>query len=201
MRRTPDAWKRRLPLGVDGPLTTRVPRQRLWAVAAAWALALLYVAQAHLPGNVITLPGQHTVTPAVRSIAPQGWGFFTKSPREIELQPYVLRDGAWVNASLAPHGEPRHWLGFDRRSRSQGIEMALLINEAPGLTWTDCERGTLTGCLASAAPPGPAVNRTPAPTLCGTVAVIQQKPVPFAWRDLLAGSHTPDRLTVLDVTC
>ncbi|MEU0339605.1 SdpA family antimicrobial peptide system protein [Streptomyces bobili] len=166
----------------------------------AWLLLALYVIQIHLPGNTLTFPGQKAVAPTVNRLAPQGWSFFTKSPRDSELQPYVLRDGAWVDQLMAPHSAPHNAFGLDRRSRSQGIEMALLLAEAKALRWTKCDRD-LAVCLDQAKAPGTVVNRVPEPTLCGRVALVEQKPVPFAWRDLMHATHTPDRLTVLDVTC
>ncbi|WP_308404824.1 hypothetical protein [Streptomyces sp. XM4011] len=44
-------------------------------------------------------------------------------------------------------------------------------------------------------------NPSPEPTLCGRIAVLQLRPVPWAWRDLLPDTHTPDSLVSLDVTC
>ncbi|MFG3085621.1 SdpA family antimicrobial peptide system protein [Streptomyces parvulus] len=168
---------------------------------ALWLVPVLYVAQTHLPDNALDLPGQDTAAATVNRVAPQGWSFFTKSPRESELQPYVQRAGAWEEQLLAPHGAPHNVFGLDRRSRSQGIEMALLLADAEQLHWTKCDRD-LAACLERAEGKTSAlVNRTPEPTLCGRVALVEQKPVPFAWRKIMNGTHTPDRLTVLDVTC
>ncbi|MFJ8079273.1 SdpA family antimicrobial peptide system protein [Streptomyces sp. NPDC096205] len=170
---------------------------RRWVMLAAmtWLLPALYVIQTHLPGNTLTFPGQDTVATTVNRLAPQGWSFFTKSPRDSELQPYVLRDGAWRDQLMAPHSAPHNAFGLNRRSRSQGIEMALLLAQADGLRWTKCDRD-LAACLDRAAEPGTIANPVPEPTLCGRVALVEQKPVPFAWRDLMDANHTPDRLTV-----
>ncbi|MFJ8931964.1 SdpA family antimicrobial peptide system protein [Streptomyces sp. NPDC102364] len=194
-------WQDRLPLAVGEALSfVRFTRRWVVLAAVAWLVPVLYVAQIHLPGNVLTFPGQTAMAPAVNRLAPQGWSFFTKSPRESELQPFVLRDSVWQDRLLAPHGAPHNAFGVNRRSRSQGIEMALLLSKARSLRWTACDRD-LEACLARATRHGHVTNRTPEPTLCGTVALVEQKPVPFAWRHLLPGTHTPDRLTVLDVTC
>ncbi|MEV0633394.1 SdpA family antimicrobial peptide system protein [Streptomyces sp. NPDC050619] len=194
-------WVQRLPLKVDTPQVT-VGVARRWVVSAGgvWAVLGLYVAQVHLPSNTITLPGQHEAATTVNRLAPQGWGFFTKSPRDDELQPYAWRDGTWTNVLMAPHGAPRNAFGLNRRSRSQGIEMALLLAEAQKVTWNKCGRD-LDTCLHRAGPPATVSNRVPEPTLCGRTALVEQKPVPFAWRNLIHATHTPDRLTVLDVAC
>ncbi|MFF4799736.1 SdpA family antimicrobial peptide system protein [Streptomyces sp. NPDC001351] len=194
-------WQDRLPLTVEQPRSTAsFSRRWVMLTTVAWLLPALYVIQIHLPGNTLTFPGQKTVAPTVGRLVPQGWSFFTKSPRDSELQPYVLHAGAWEDRLLAPHGAPHNAFGLNRRSRSQGIEMALLLAEAHGLRWTKCDRD-LAACLGEAKEPGRATNRTPEPTLCGRVALVEQKPVPFAWRDIMHTTHTPDRLTVLDITC
>lgn len=200
MQRLKD-WKSRVPLMVEQPRATAgFSRRWVTLAVAAWLLPALYVIQIHLPGNTLTFPGQKAVAPTVNRLAPQGWSFFTKSPRDSELQPYVLHDGVWEGQLLAPHSAPHNAFGLDRRSRSQGIEMALLLAEADGLRWTKCDR-ELAACLDQAKEPGTVSNPVPEPTLCGRVALVEQKPVPFAWRDLMHATHTPDRLTVLDVTC
>ncbi|QLH25342.1 SdpA family antimicrobial peptide system protein [Streptomyces sp. Rer75] len=191
----------RLLLTVESPRSTvGISRRWVMLAAVAWLLPALYVIQTHLPGNALTLPGQDSAAATVNRVAPQGWSFFTKSPRGSELQPFVLRDGVWEDRLMAPHGAPHNAFGLNRRSRSQGIEMALLLAEAEGLRWTKCDRD-LSACLGSAKAPGKVANREPEPTLCGRVALVEQKPVPFAWRNLMDAPHTPDRLTVLDVTC
>lgn len=194
-------WKERLPIQVAGPHVAQVSRKWVAISVACWMVVVLYIAQANLPRNVITLPGQNAAAPMIGTLVPQGWGFFTKSPRDIEFQPYLFRDGRWGEGSLGPQGEPRYAFGFDRRSRSQGIEIALLLAEASRVKWTKCGGGTVTRCLDAGGPVSGVRNRTPQPTLCGRVAVVQQEPVPFAWRDLLPTSQTPASATFLEVTC
>ncbi|AXG80370.1 SdpA family antimicrobial peptide system protein [Streptomyces paludis] len=197
----------RFPLRTEEPQTTGVPRAWLTAVVAVGAVAVLYTAQAHVPKNVLTLPGQQQVAGGVHAVAPQGWAFFTKSPRDPELVPYRYAGTSWKTVSMGPHSRPSNAFGLDRASRSQGIEMALLLNEAPELKWTECEDHpdveTCLESITSASADGPARirNRSPEPTLCGTVAIVQAEPVPWAWRDLMDATHTPGRAAVWEVTC
>ncbi|GAA2369804.1 SdpA family antimicrobial peptide system protein [Streptomyces carpaticus] len=187
-------WRSRPPAVLD------VPTAWLRAVAGLWLVAIVYIAQIHLPSNVVTLPGQTAAAPAVRTLAPQGWSFFTKSPRDPELTAYALREGTWQELRRAPHAEPRNWFGLDRASRAQGVETALLLHQLPEPDWHPCD-ADLPACLAAAPPPAAVTNPSPEPTLCGRIAVVQLRPVPWAWRDLLPDTHTPDSLVSLDVTC
>lgn len=192
-----------VPWRADTPAPrSRTPRRWITLVTTAWALAALYVAQAFLPPNVIKLPGQENAHKVALAVAPQGWAFFTKSPREAVYWPYRQRaDGTWSDARISPHAKPSNAFGLDRASRSQGIEEALMLRK-DGIRWNDCsEASSAEECLKSAKLSKPVTNTSPAPSLCGRAALVEVKPVPFAWRDLMKGSHSVERAVVWDVTC
>ncbi|MEV0008723.1 SdpA family antimicrobial peptide system protein [Streptomyces sp. NPDC051840] len=173
-----------------------VPRGWITGAAVLCVVLVLYVAQSQVPRNVVHLPGQESAKPVAVALAPQGWAFFTKSARSLEFEPFRLTPAGWVSASLGRHSEH----GFNRVSRSQGIETALLLHEAGKITPTPCTAGSPQDCLAKARNASHVTNRTPDPTLCGRIAVVEQRPTPFAWRDLLP-ARTPKSAYLLDVTC
>ncbi|MEU3354414.1 SdpA family antimicrobial peptide system protein [Streptomyces sp. NPDC037389] len=177
-------------------------RRSVLAVVIAWSVAVLYVAQVHVPKNVLSLPGQKQVRATVANVAPQGWAFFTKSPRDVEVLPYrQAADGGWASLALTPHSSPRNAFGLDRASRSQGIEISLLLNLAEKKEWKECEEKSLADCLANARSSRKVKNPSPEPTVCGRVALVQEKPVPWAWRNLVDERATPERYLAMDVTC
>ncbi|MFD5479969.1 SdpA family antimicrobial peptide system protein [Streptomyces hawaiiensis] len=178
-----------------------VSRKSVIIVCAAWVMVITYVAQVQLPKNVITLPGQKSVRHSIANMAPQGWAFFTKSPRDPEMVPYQKTPGAWKPLSLTPHSSPRNAFGLNRESRAQGVEIALLLSAAQKGDWRDCA-SSRQQCLDDFGAPARRIeNRSPDPTLCGTVGLLQEKPTPWAWRDLIPESHSPERVMVLEVTC
>lgn len=192
----------RLPLTVSPHRhTVAVPARWVRVAATLWGVVALYVAQIGLPDNVVTLPGQEAARPGVEALAPQGWAFFTRSPREARPTPYAWRDGGWENLSLAPHAEH----AFDRRSRHQTVEIDLLLDQVPqAATWRDCDGPDLAACLAGTrdtAAPTPVTNRAAEPTLCGELTIVALEPVSFAWRDSAAATHTPQRAISLVATC
>lgn len=182
----------------------RVPVPRPWvtALTAGWTVVALYVAQSFLPHNVISLPGQDGARSVATVVAPQGWAFFTKSATDPQYAPYRFLDGQWESASLTPHSRASNTFGFDRASRSQGIEIALLLHEE-GIKWTRCDTSAPLGeCLERAADQTIALtNSSPSPTLCGRAAVAEMHPVPWAWRHLSPDQHTPKRVAVWNVKC
>lgn len=177
--------------------TVEVPRAWITGTAVLCAVVVLYVAQTQLPKNVLSLPGQKSVKPVAVTVTPQGWAFFTKSARSPEFEPFRWDGSTWTSASLGRHSER----GFDRVSRSQGIETALLLHEAGKATRTACELSPVQECLRKTRVATAVTNRTPDPTLCGRIAVMEQKPTPFAWRDLLPDARTPENAVLLDVSC
>ncbi|MFI1169209.1 SdpA family antimicrobial peptide system protein [Streptomyces sp. NPDC020801] len=179
-----------------------VPRAWITVISAIWVVVCLYVAQSFLPHNVISLPGQGGIRKVATVAAPQGWAFFTKSGKDPQYAPYRMADGHWHSAALTPHSKPSNAFGFDRASRTQGVEIALLMHQK-NLRWTSCDEAQpVSACLAHApAPVAVTTNPSPAPTLCGRAAVVEMQPVPWAWRHLSPERHTPTRVAVWSLKC
>ncbi len=139
-----------------------------------------------------------TVAAGIRGVMPQGWAFFTRSPREPDLFPFVKRGGRWVRASRGPHSHPAHAFGLNRISRSQAIESALLLRPVPATAWQGC-RQLPEACLEKLARTLPLANVSPRPTLCGTVGFARQQPIPWAWSR--SAVTMPSRVVRLEVNC
>src|SRR2546430_6748153 len=96
------------------------------ALAIAWSLLVLYAVHIELPANALDLPFEGSIKPPLQAVVPEGWGFFTRDPREARLLPYVREAGAWRAATEGPHGEPRDPFGIDPAAPAHSAEMALL---------------------------------------------------------------------------
>jgi antimicrobial peptide system SdpA family protein len=168
-------------------------------VALFWAAAVAYAIHPALPYNAVRLPFAAEMRRVV--LAPQGWAFFTRDPRE-EKQTLFARgaDRAWRSALLAPHARLANTLGLNRRSRSQGVEAAMLMEHAPDEAYVEC-REAPSACLLRL-PAGVKVrNASSHPTLCGAVAVVLQPPVPWAWLGTRRPVVMPSRILPLEVSC
>jgi antimicrobial peptide system SdpA family protein len=141
------------------------------------AVAVLVTA---LPATPFAVPGAGRV----RALAPQGWGFFTRSPRLPATVPYGRTpDGGWRSLHGGPRANPKYLMGLDRRPRAAIMELDLLRAQVPQHSWARCEREPA-ACLA-ALPTGPAVhNSFPRHTVCGDVGLVDQEVLPWAWREL-----------------
>ena len=176
---------------------------RALALAAAWLLLVLYVVHSQLPSNAVSLPAQARVGPVLRVVTTQGWAFFTRSPREAQVTAWRLTGGNhWQSAMLGPHSEARNAWGLNRASRSQGVEMGILLAALTEADWNSCADGIPESCMpSSAAATVTTANPMPAPTLCGPVALVAQEPLPWAWASEGAEERMPLRWVRMDVSC
>ena len=163
-----------------------------------WIVFAVYCVHPALPYSSVRLPGTQAVNRLV--LAPQGWGFFTRSPREDRQLVYGRGRDGWKSAAKGPHAQLRNELGLDRSSRAQGVEIAMLMGAGAARAWRACE-GKVTACLDTL-PRGAAVrNPSPNPSLCGTVAIVNRPPVPWAWVRSPVPVEMPSRILPLEVSC
>lgn len=170
------------------------------AVAGLLGAASVYSALVHLlPHNPLT-PVRRSV---LSLVIPEGWGFFTRDPRESDLFVYVPGNepGQWLFASNVPNANWRNLFGLNRASRGQGMEMALLVNAVGRDDWRhDHACGSEhSRCLDSVDSSLPITNDTPNASLCGVVGIVVQEPVPWAWSGIDVAM--PARVARLNVEC
>lgn len=72
----------------------------------------------------------------VNFILPQGWGFFTRNPREAILEIYEIKknDNGMVKI-LTKNTSWKNWFGLSRNNRFIGYEMSKLIGHIPKEAW------------------------------------------------------------------
>jgi sporulation delaying protein A len=171
------------------------------ALAMAWSVLILYAVHVELPVNALDLPFESSLKPPLQALVPQGWGFFTRDPREPRLLPFRREAGAWQAANEGPNGEPWNALGLNRAARGQGVELGLIETAVPTSAWKPCD-GDIAGCLDQQSSPTRVANPTPSPTLCGDVGLAQRDVVPWAWAASVPDeTGMPSKVVRLTVTC
>ncbi|MEV8017521.1 SdpA family antimicrobial peptide system protein [Streptomyces sp. NPDC086554] len=181
-----------------------VRRERRAFVTAAAALFAVLAASIYfaMPRNVTTQPWMPPVKTAFSAFVPQGWAFFTKDPQSEQFGAYRPRGGGArpENLSLTPQGKAENLFGLSRRQRAQGPEEALLASKVRH--WETCQ-GSNDDCLRAAAvrPATAVTNPSPLPSLCGDVIVTNQRPVPWAYRELLPETSRVTRAAHLRIRC
>ena len=59
---------------------------------------------------------------------PEGWGFFTKSPRDPMVDLYSNRNGQWKKIELR-NNSSKYYYGFSREARMLGFEISILLSK------------------------------------------------------------------------
>ena len=167
-------------------------------IGCAWFLAIALLVAHSLPYN--PLQGMVPEGANLRMFVPEGWGFFTKSPRERQYT-VVRRSGdGWVPAQSMPVSNPANVFGLNRAVRGSGVELSTLLKDVPNDAWVECEDAD-EACLARVAAPTQIANASIRPTLCGELGVVMREPVPWAWRDAATEIHMPAVVTTLQAQC
>lgn len=146
-------------------------------------------------------------------LMPEGWAFFTRSPREPWVHVYAREldaDGAegaaWVEISAPPLSHASNLFGLRRETRREGLESGIVIAALAEEAWAPCRLPELSTCLARASVVERIDNPSATPSLCGEVALVSYAAVPFAWirnrpRSSLSEFAVPTRFAKVELTC
>ncbi|WP_226360941.1 SdpA family antimicrobial peptide system protein [Pseudonocardia sp. ICBG1142] len=157
------------------------------ALSAVLLLALVNAA-ATLPASPLFSQAAINVLEPVRSLLPQGWGFFTKNPREPALSIYAQRSGSWRVISEGSNASPKRAYGLDRTARTEQYEIEDLLKQSEKMPWTGCSVGDdLGSCLTNSDKKHhqPVSLASEHPRFCGNIALVTTDPVPWAWANHL----------------
>ncbi len=162
----------------------------------------MYSGLSSIPSTILTLPYFDQVKPYAVSAMPQGWAFFSKSPRDPYIAPYREgTNGSFTSVSKLPTTRVENLFGISREGRAQGVEVALISGEAGN--WTECSTPVLQECAdmvrdeASTA----VTNAVASPTVCGDIVLVQTTPVPWSFRHQTSLREKADKVVKLRVDC
>jgi len=80
----------------------------------------------------------YRVANTMRALLPEGWSFFTRSPREEMADVYKVDSNA-VNKLTDCNAEPSNLFGISRKSRKVGMDISFLAN-IPHIKWENLSR-------------------------------------------------------------
>jgi antimicrobial peptide system SdpA family protein len=174
----------------------RLGRRLAVAFAAAGCLiaTVLYAALPGAPFDVLSAAAKQSVI----AVAPEGWAFFTRSPRLATPIAYEHEPGGtWRSLAAAPLARPSDVMGLDRRGRARETELATLTDQITADAWQKCQGDPLI-CLSSMRSAATVAN-TSSRTVCGDVGVVLQDVLPWAFRH--SATVMPSKVTRIQVTC
>ena len=170
-------------------------------IGSGWLVLAFYAIHTSLPHNAleVTRGGENFW----RAVLPEGWAFFSRSARQNDPVAYRRAvDGTWSLVQQLPRAHLQYALGLDRRPRTLGVEIALLMGKAQQAARAEC-RTPPELCLESTPVAAEVENPSPRPQLCGEVGIALTQPVPWAWSQSNRDQpiHMPAKLLRLEVTC
>lgn len=151
------------------------------------------------PYNPLTPPPK--IKLFIFSILPEGWGFFTKNPRDPIVYIYKYSGNEWQNVLLRPNSAPINFIGLKRDARAQGAEYGLILSQIPKIDTVICKNMTHLECLESRDEIKliEVRNSSLKKTLCGDIVLFLQEPIPWAWRK--SNTKMDIRVYRIKVTC
>lgn len=171
------------------------------------AIFLVYTLLASLSQSIVALPGETEYRQEIVSIFPQGWAFFSRSPRDANYAVYTLDgapQGSVRSLTAWPSTTASNLYGLSREGRSQGVEAASLALKTPPDKWHSCaDTPDPALCIEGIASTDPSSVENPvySPSLCGTVFIAAVRPTAFEFRDLTPIRLAADKVIKVDVAC
>lgn len=172
-----------------------------WIAAGIALIGLLgaYVLHGAMPPTAVHFPLEKVVQ--TQHWAPQGWAFFTRSPRTAQPRPFARAGDGWVDAGIGPGSSPRNVFGLNRAVHAQGAEVGLLAKDLPASSWHECRTRSEWCMERYEGPPVEVRNSVPSKTLCGDIAIARAEPLPWAWAVGRRPPVPPSNVVVLRVSC
>ena len=162
-------------------MASRIPKWYWFVACTVWALILgvsLVASVSERPFNIPIVARSSLI-----AIAPQGWGFFTRNPREPVLGVFRRRNGVWREFSLRV-GQAKYLFGLNRRARLYSLEIGEILPAIPLDHWHPCAEEAQ-DCLNKLPLPEAPISvprRVPIDkALCGTLALQLSEKLPWVW--------------------
>jgi antimicrobial peptide system SdpA family protein len=149
-----------------------------FVIVAFW-LTLFYTVFASSVSTKMSF--EATSRRSIQYFFPQGWGFFTKDPKEALLDIYQLENNSLNKIELKNFSSANYW-GLSRKSRIEGYEVSMILSTVGKTKWKDT-----VGLASSDKPylPDSAITvKTNQPFKYfdnGEYLFLLRKPIPYEW--------------------
>lgn len=174
----------------------RTPQARALALCGAIVTITVSVVTAMvLPSADHLGPQAKRAANVTREVLPEGWSFFTKSPRDAFVVAY---DEGGDEVGTAPNAQLKWAFGLNRTSRLGGIEVDRVLQALGREAWHRCEVGMdVAACRNKLDTQTVRITDEPH-SLCGEVTLARKKPTPWAFR----GTASPvEEVAVVRIQC
>jgi antimicrobial peptide system SdpA family protein len=143
-----------------------------------WLYFILYV----YIGNIKDNPLRFTLTAKKNliGIVPEGWGFFTRNPREARTAIYVKNKESWEKQSLNNFQYSSIW-GLDRKCRTIEMELNVIKKQVFENDWIECSEKEDLQSKQLYIKSIHVKNSIPAGSISGEIILEKYEVAPWAW--------------------
>ena len=179
--------------------SSRVNKQLIFTIiwTCLWVGIVFKILFSSLPYNPLSPDYGQKVT--LITIIPQGWGFFTRDPREPDLVLYTLRDKQWEKSPFMPISAVNNLMGLNRFPRAQSVELAMILSRVKGTDWRTTN-AKITDVVVNTQEILSIPSLSPLPTLNDTLCIVLKEPVPWAWTSNRGDIAMPSKYVIVNVT-
>ncbi|MGO4875593.1 SdpA family antimicrobial peptide system protein [Pedobacter psychrotolerans] len=161
-------------------------------------LLILTVFFSSLPSNPMNLALKRPK--AFLALVPEGWAFFTRSPREAQILIYACQ-GNKLTLLEHRHSSYRNLLGLNRRVTKLFGELQFIKRQIKDYQYADTKFNYQSGKIQGV--PGHVVevkNQMDYPILMGQYVVVYQKAIPWSWYRSNENIDMPAKIIKLNIT-
>jgi len=140
---------------------------------------------ASLSYNAQTPP--YAIKTLLSKTLPEGWGFFTKSPRESMFAVYRVQDGILIPLETR-NSAAQNLFGFSRKARKISMEVSIIAELVKKEQWVQKEG------IDHIDVPSNTVALDPANLHFlkdEQLVLVKSQPVPWAWKDIVTTNQIP----------
>lgn len=137
----------------------------------------------------------------VYSVVPQGWAFFTRSPREAQVLLYEIKDNKLIKLNHL-HSSINNLIGLNRRSSVYMSEIQLARAELSNNLFSNTKWNYQNNALGYIPEKTYTVkNKVNNPLLCGEYLLVLQQPIPWAWSSHIKTMEMPAKIIRIKLEC
>lgn len=158
---------------------------------------IFYIADGSLGYNTIQI--NKSFNKLAFAISPQGWGFFTRNPREPLIDLYAISDDQIKKVSI-PNASLKYFWGFNRGMRVSSSQIAYFMDQIPRDKWIFDHTHKPDSIIQNTIP-FTVLNDFSYPFHCGKFLLAKTERIPWAWSKHREKIKMPRSVVVIDVTC
>lgn len=174
-----------------------------YIIVSIFWIYIIYVSLAMaMPFNPSTISDDFKFRMNLKSIFPQGWGFFTRDPREADLILYEYQNKTWKKSTSFPYSAPKNLFGITRGARAMSTEIPLLLNQLEVPFWDTCyvdPKICMESYLLTKTKVTSVTLDFSQPIIKDTICIVMVDPIPWAWSDLNLQIEREFKYVVLNV--